>query len=58
MGKLNTIYLNVCRLFTGPLKRVSRYVPDNEVPDTHVIMVGAGNEEFAAADGYFYVKTE
>ena len=58
MNTLNTIYLNVCRLFNGPLKKTSRYVPDDEVPDTHTLMFGAGNEEFKAADGYFYVKTE
>ena len=58
MNKLNIVYLNVCKLFKGPLKRSTRYVPDNEVPDTHIMMMGAGNEEFTAADGYFYVKVE
>ena len=57
MNALNTIYLNVVRLFNGLKKRSSRYVPDNEIPDTHTRMQSADGA-FSAADADFYTKIE
>lgn len=40
------------------IKKIIRYVPDDEVPDTHIAMYDSASEQWEAADGKFYVKFE
>lgn len=41
------------------IKKIIRYVPDNEVPDTHVKFGDADGVQLVGADdNVFYVKTE
>lgn len=59
---MTKIYLNVISLnsmvinsFGTSSEKFTRYVPDNEIPDTH-IDIYAGSEVFNALDGKFLVK--
>lgn len=55
--QLNNIPLNVINLnIVGETtKKISRYVPDDEIPDTHTEFY-VDTEAFYASDGGFYVK--
>lgn len=58
---LNTIRLASISLnaIGATIKRIIRYVPDNEVPDTHVKFGDADGIQLVGADNnVFYVKTE
>ena len=55
---LNTVLLNTVRINTvgTVMKKISRYVPDNEIPDSHTVLMTADSEQFMASDTGFYVK--
>lgn len=54
---LNVIYLNsiVLNSFGSTSNKFTRYVPDDEIPNTH-IDIYADTELFSALDGKFLVK--
>ena len=52
--RLNTVKLNIVG---GFLKKIIRYIPDNEVPDTHIQFYGVDNEPLIGSDdNKFYGK--
>lgn len=55
--KLNTIPLNVINLNSDSvvIKKIIRYVPDDQIPETH-IEFQSDSEIFLALDGGFYTK--
>lgn len=55
--KLNTIPLNVINLNANSvvIKKIIRYVPDDQIPETH-IEFHSDSEIFLALDGGFYTK--
>lgn len=51
--RLNRVVINsIGEVF----KKIVRYVPDNEVPDTHVDFYGADGEQFYGSDDRFLGK--
>lgn len=57
-GIQNIIYLNriILNSIGEVFKKIVRYVPDNEVPDTHVDFFGADGEQFYGSDDKFLGK--
>lgn len=63
---MKTIFLNTIKLASvslntigSSIKKIVRYVPDNEVPDTHVKFGDIDGVQLVGADNnVFYVKTE
>lgn len=55
--KLNTIPLNVINLNANSvvIKKIIRYVPDDQIPETHIEFY-SDSEIFLALDGGFYTK--
>lgn len=53
IATLNAVSLNNAGM---SIKKRSRYVPDNEIPDSHTAFYAADSEQFFAADTGFYVK--
>ena len=57
---LNVIYLSTIgiNLIGSTIKKIIRYVPDGEVPDTHTQMYDADGVAFYGSDAKFNVIKE